>query len=48
MVEYIYFITGLSRQGEIVNLRACGVEGGLTIDEYIIVYFLPYTKKDEI
>ena len=37
-VEDIYFITGLSRRGELVNLNSCGPEGGLTIDEYIVVY----------
>ena len=38
-VEDIYFITGLSRQGEVVNLRSSGgPKGGLTIDEYIAVY----------
>ena len=40
-VEDIYFITGLSRRGEVVNLRSCGPGGRLTIDEYIVVYFLP-------
>ena len=40
-VEDIYFITGLSRQGEIVNLRARGVGGGHTIDEYIVIYSFP-------
>ena len=39
-VEDIYFITGLSRRGEIVNLRAHGVGGGITIDEYISIYCL--------
>ena len=47
-VEDIYFITGLSCRGEIVNLRARGVGGGLTIDEYIVVYFLLDTKTDGI
>ena len=38
-VEDIYFITGLSRRGETVNLRAGGgPRHGLTIDEYIAVY----------
>ena len=44
-VEDIYFITRLSRRGKIVNLRACGVGGGLTIDEYIAVYYLLETEK---
>src|SRR5713226_6894975 len=38
-VEDIYFITGLSRRGEMVNLCARRGPGhGLTIDEYIAVY----------
>ena len=38
-VEDIYFITGLSRRGEVVNLRSRGPGGGLTIDEYIVVFY---------
>ena len=37
-VEDIYFITGLSRRREVVNLRSCGPKFGMTIDEYIAVY----------
>ena len=37
-IEDIYFITGLSRRGEVVNLRSHGPRGGLTIDEYIAMY----------
>ena len=45
-VEDIYFITGLSRRGEMVNLRARGGPShGLTIDEYIAMYFYPETEK---
>ena len=44
-VEDIYFITGLSRREEVVNLRARGIGGGLTIEEYIVVYCLPDTEK---
>ena len=45
-VEDIYFITGLSRRGEMVNLRARRGPGhGLTIDEYIAVYCYPKTEK---
>ena len=40
-IEEIYFITGLSWQGEVVNLRSHGPGGGLTIDEYIAVYYFP-------
>ena len=39
------FITVLSHREEIVNLRAHGVGGGLTIDEYIVVYCLPDTEN---
>ena len=39
-VEDIYFITSLFRWGEVVNLRSRGGPGGgLTIDEYIAVYY---------
>ena len=44
-VEDIYFITGLSRRGEVVNLHSRGLEGGLTIDEYITVYYFLDTEK---
>ena len=45
-VEDIYFITGLSRRGEVVNLRSRGGPGhGLTIDEYIAMYCYPDTEK---
>ena len=44
-VEDIYFIIGLSRQGEVVNLQSHGPGGGLTIEEYIVVYFLPDIEK---
>ena len=46
-VEDIYFITGLSRRGEVVNLHSHGPRGGLTIDEYIAVYYYPDTEKVE-
>ena len=44
-VENIYFIIGLSRRGEMVNLRSRGPGGGLTIDEYIVVYYFPEMEK---
>ena len=44
-VEDIYFITGLSRRGEVVNLRSHGLGGVLTIDEYIAMYSFSDTKK---
>ena len=45
-VEDLNFITGLSRWGEVVNLRSHGgPEGGLTIHEYIAVYYYLDTEK---
>ena len=44
-VEDIYFIRGLSRRSEVVNLRYCGVGGGITTEEYIVMYFLLYKEK---
>ena len=45
-VEYIYFITRISQWGEVVNLCSRGgPEGGLTIDEYIVVYCYPDTEN---
>ena len=44
-VEDIYFIIGLSRRGDMVNLRSHGPRGGLTIDEYIAMYCFPEMKK---
>ena len=45
-VEDIYFIMGLSRPGEVVKLRSRGgPTGGLTIDEYIVVYCYPDMEK---
>ena len=44
-VEDIYFIIGLSRWGEVVNLRYRKPRGGLTIYEYILVYYFLDTKN---
>ena len=44
-VEDIYFITRLSRRGEVVNLCSRGPGGGLTIDEYIGVHCFLDMKK---
>ena len=44
-VEDIYFITGLPRWGELMNLRSHGPRGGLTIEEYIAVYFFLDMEK---
>ena len=40
-VDGIYYITRLSHQGEIINLRAHGVGRGMNIDDYIDSYYLP-------
>ena len=45
-VEDIYFITRLSQQWEVVNLRSRGLGGGMTIDEYIAVYY--YSDKEKV
>ena len=47
-VEDIYFITGLSRRGEVEKLQECGIGSGLTIHDYIVVYFLSDTEKVRI
>ena len=44
-VEDIYFITGLTQRGEVVNVCSHGPGGGLTIDEYIAVYYFSDTEK---
>ena len=44
-IEDIYFITGLSRRGEVLNIRSHGLGGGLTIDEYIAVYYFSNMEK---
>ena len=44
-VEDIYFITELSHRGEVLKLTAHGVGRGMSIDEYIVVYFLLDNEK---
>jgi hypothetical protein len=44
-VENIYFLTGLSRRGEVVNLKARGVWSGMNIEEYIATYCVAGTEK---
>ena len=44
-IEDIYFITGLYRWVEVVNLCSRRPRGGITIDEYIAVYYFLDTKK---
>ena len=42
----IYFITGISPRGEVVNIHSHGgLGGGLTIDKYIVVYCYLDTEK---
>ena len=44
-VEDIYFLTSLSRRGEVVNLKSCGAGSGMNIEEYIeaiVLHGLPW------
>ena len=43
-VEDIYFITGLSRRGDPVDLHSKPL-GGLTVDDYVLVYCVEGSKK---
>ena len=43
-VEDIYFITGLSRRGELVDLHGKPL-GGLTMEDYVHVYCVGGSKK---
>jgi hypothetical protein len=42
-VEDIYFIIGLSRQGDVVNLKSRGVGGGMNIEDYISTHHVAGT-----
>ena len=44
-IEDIYFITRLSRWGDVVNLHSRRPRGVLTIDEYIAIYCFLDTEK---
>jgi hypothetical protein len=44
-VDDIYFITGLSRRGEVVNLKARGAGGGMTMEDYISTHCVAGTDK---
>jgi len=44
-VDYIYFITGLSHRGEVVNLKAQGARGGRIMEEYIATNFIVGIEK---
>jgi hypothetical protein len=44
-VEDNYFLTGLSRQGEVVNLKAQGVGSNMNIEEYKYSHCIAETEK---
>jgi hypothetical protein len=44
-VDDRYFIIGLSRRCEVVNLKARGDEGGMTMEEYIATHCVAGTYK---
>jgi hypothetical protein len=44
-VEDIYFLTGLSRRGEVVNLKSRGAGSGMKIEEYIDAHCVAGTPK---
>ena len=45
LVDDIYFITGLSRRGEVVSLKARGAEGGMTMEDFIATHFVAGTYR---
>ena len=44
-VEDIYFLTGLSRRCEVVNLKSWRAGSGMKIEEYIAAHCIAGTKK---
>jgi hypothetical protein len=44
-VEAIYFLTGLSSLGEVVNLKDRGVGSGMNIEDYIATHCIVGTEK---
>jgi hypothetical protein len=44
-MEDIYFLTGLSRRGEVVNLKSRGAGSGMKIEEYIDAHCVAGTPK---
>jgi hypothetical protein len=44
-VNDIYFLTGLSCRGEVINVKARGARSGMNIEEYIDVHYIAGTKK---
>jgi hypothetical protein len=47
-VEDIYFLTGLSCRGEVVNLKSRGVGSGMNIEDYIITHCVADIEKVKI
>lgn len=46
-VDDIYFITGLPCRGDVVNIKAQGVGGGMNIEDYIATHCVAGTDKVE-
>jgi len=44
-VEDIHFLTGLSRRGEVVNLKARGDRSGMNIEDYITTHCIAGIEK---
>jgi hypothetical protein len=44
-VEDIYFLTGLSRRGEVVNLKSQGSGSGMNIEDYIATHCVAVIEK---
>jgi hypothetical protein len=44
-VEDIYFLTYLSCQGEVVNLKSRGAKSGMNIEDYITTHCVVSKKK---
>ena len=44
-VDDIYFISGLSFRGQVVNLKVQGVGGGMTMEEYIATHYVAGIDK---
>jgi hypothetical protein len=44
-LDDIYFITGLSHWGEVVNLKARGAGGDMTMEDHIVTYCVAGTNK---
>jgi hypothetical protein len=43
-VEDIYFLIGLSRRGEVVDLKSCGAGSGMKVEEYIEAHCVARTS----